>query len=197
MSEIFSEQLAAVATLALAILALATAWYARRAFKAQAAELADQVALSKEQTPVLKLQARELQKSLDEREREAEERRQGQASQVAAWFATAKIIAQGDEPWGATVLNASGLPVYDIRAGFYCIDEPVRGLGWTPVACGTSTEMHRVLPPGEKYHFFIPLDVRSQRTECNAEVYTVSITFTDAAGNRWERDPRGALKPLA
>ena len=26
-------------------------------------------------------------------------------------------------------------------------------------------------------------------------VYVVSISFTDAAGNRWERDPRGALIP--
>jgi hypothetical protein len=87
--------------------------------------------------------------------------------------------------------------VYDVRVAFYSIDEPVRGLGWTPVACGSSTEMLRVLPPGEQYHFFIPQEVRSQRSECNADVYAVSVTFTDAAGNRWERDPRGALKPLA
>lgn len=114
---------------------------------------------------------------------------------MAAWFSTAQVFAVGDEPWGATVRNASGLPVYDIRVGFYYIDEPVRGLGWTPVACGTSPEMLRVLPPGEKYHFYIPPDVRSQRTDCNADVYAVSIMFTDAAGNKWEHDPRGALKP--
>jgi hypothetical protein len=32
--------------------------------------------------------------------------------------------------------------------------------------------------------------------ECNDKVYVVSIWFTDAAGSRWERDPRGALNPL-
>jgi len=27
------------------------------------------------------------------------------------------------------------------------------------------------------------------------DVYAVGIRFTDAAGNQWERDPRGALIP--
>ena len=31
--------------------------------------------------------------------------------------------------------------------------------------------------------------------EVSDSVYAVSIEFTDAAGNRWERDPRGALVP--
>jgi hypothetical protein len=31
------------------------------------------------------------------------------------------------------------------------------------------------------------------KRSCSDKVYTVSITFTDAAGNRTEREPRGAL----
>ena len=32
-------------------------------------------------------------------------------------------------------------------------------------------------------------------SEVSDSVYAVSIEFTDASGNRWERDPRGALVP--
>lgn len=211
MSEIFAAQLTAVANAVLAAFAIVTAGLAFLAWRKQSREVSDQAEMlglqrrqleaqredSARQAGVLELQAADLRESLKERERDAQERREGQAASVAAWFAEGQPLAWGDDPWGATARNASALPVYDIRAGFYCIDEPVRGLGWTSVACGTSTEMLRVLPPGETYHFFIPLDVRSQRTECSADVYAVGITFTDAAGNRWERDPRGTLKPLS
>jgi hypothetical protein len=78
----------------------------------------------------------------------------------------------------------------------YYIHEPARGRPWEPVSHGTSIETVRVIPPGDERHILIPADVRAQLAECNDEVYAVSVTFTDAAGNRWERDPRGALKPL-
>ena len=42
MSEIFAEQLGAVATAVLAVFAIVTAWYARRAFLKQAKEVSDQ-----------------------------------------------------------------------------------------------------------------------------------------------------------
>ena len=31
--------------------------------------------------------------------------------------------------------------------------------------------------------------------EVTDRTYVVSVEFTDAAGSRWERDPRGALNP--
>jgi hypothetical protein len=46
-------------------------------------------------------------------------------------------------------------------------------------------------------HLSTPSDVRAQIGECNDDVYAVSITFADAAGNRWERDARGALNSLS
>jgi len=105
MSEIFAEQLTAVATAVLGLFAIVTAWYARRAFLKQSTEVSDQAEMldlqrgqlaeqektSAKQAEVLGLQAKELQGSLEEREREAEERRRGQASMVATWFAWAPI----------------------------------------------------------------------------------------------------------
>lgn len=77
--------LTAGATTALALLAAATAWFARKAFLAQSDEvrtlkrqLEDQQALSAKQTPVLELQAQELTESLAERKREADERHRAQ-----------------------------------------------------------------------------------------------------------------------
>jgi hypothetical protein len=54
-------------------------------------------------------------------------------------------------------------------------------------------EKIRVLPPRTDRFIEIPEQVRNQMSEVSDSVYAVSIEFTDAAGNRWERDPRGAL----
>ena len=60
----------AIATGILAIFAVVTAWYARKAFREQSeevrtlkAQLEDQEGLNAKQTPVLELQAKELQES--------------------------------------------------------------------------------------------------------------------------------------
>jgi len=52
-----------------------------------------------------------------------------------------------------------------------------------------------VLPPQKDRFVEIPEQVRNMLDEVSDSVYAVSIEFTDAAGNRWERDPRGALVP--
>ena len=49
----------------------------------------------------------------------------------------------------------------------------------------------------DERHVMIPNEILIQFVQCSNSIYTVSIWFTDAAGNRWERDARGALKPLA
>jgi hypothetical protein len=41
----------------------------------------------------------------------------------------------------------------------------------------------------------IPEQVRDMIDQVDDSIYVVSVEFTDAAGNRWERDPRGALVP--
>lgn len=163
------------------------------------AQLEDQRKASAAQAEVLELQGADLRESLEERKREAEDRRQAQAAQVSAWFAWDRVLdalIPGDD-WGATVRNASGLPIFDLRIGFDWISEQPGGQGWVASPHGSLPQPIRILPPGSTRHFQIPAQVRSQDPRCDDEVIAVSITFTDAAGNRWERDPRGALKPLS
>jgi hypothetical protein len=203
-------------TLALAVLAFVTAALAFLAWRKQAREVSDQAEMldlqrrqleaqrddSAKQAAVLELQAADLRKSIEDRERAERERHESQATGVAAWFAWAPPTSgaggplSGASAWGATIRNASSLPVFDVSVFFHHIEEPVAGRGWTPVPAGSATAPVRVLPPMDEKHVMIPQAVRNQLQQCNDSVYTVSIWFTDASGNRWERDARGALKPL-
>lgn len=58
---------------------------------------------------------------------------------------------------------------------------------------GGPVERIRVLPPQSDRFVAIPRNVLSQMNDINDSTCVVSIEFTDAAGNHWERDPRGAL----
>lgn len=115
--------LTAIGAVVLAVFAVVTAWYARRAFRGQSDQLGilkdqleDQKALNARQTPVFELQARELQESLDERKREAEEQRRAQASMVFIWeHADTARTAGGVEVPAVTAhaVNTSDQPLYD------------------------------------------------------------------------------------
>src|SRR5438045_181067 len=65
----------AIATAGLLAGAIITAVYAIKAFGAQSQQLKDQRELNAKQTRVLELQATELRESIDERKRDADERR--------------------------------------------------------------------------------------------------------------------------
>jgi hypothetical protein len=60
---------------------------------------------------------------------------------------------------------------------------------------GGPVERIRVLPPQQDRFVEIPQQVSDMLDQVNDNVYAVGIEFTDGAGNRWERDPRGALVP--
>ena len=211
MSLLFATQLTAIATAVLAVFAILTGIYAIRAFRKQSKETNDQAKMLKVQSDrlevyrtqvdeqreindargkVLELQAREIRASLEQRERSADEERRSQAVRVTAWFA--------EDPkglWGARVCNESDLPVVDIRTFFNFIAEKWPGGDWEPQLRGGPVEKIRLLPPRTDRFIKIPEQVRNQMSEVSDSVYAVSIEFTDAAGNRWERDPRGALVP--
>lgn len=111
MSEIFAEQLTAVANIVLAAFAIVTAALAGLAFRKQSREVSDQAAMlelqrrqlaeqektSAKQAEVLELQGRELRESIDERKREAEDKSRAQAAQVTAWFAWAQVTGAAME----------------------------------------------------------------------------------------------------
>jgi hypothetical protein len=162
--------------------------------------------INEKQTTVLGLQAEELSESLAERKRQAEQQRRAQASQVAAWF------GQGDVPlpiavamragapavtaaWGAWIRNESALPALSVRVFFnYIHAETAVSEDWQAVMRGGPVSMIRVLPPRTERFVEIPDEVRTKIPECDESVYAVSMEFMDAAGIRWVRDARGALK---
>jgi hypothetical protein len=218
--------LTAVATVVLAVFAIFTAAYARKAFREQSREVAaieqqvkdeqevtrqqaellkvqsgqlglqrqqleDQRAAGARQAEVLDLQAAELRESLEERKRDAGERKRAQAAQVTAWF-----TLTSDKTWAAVIRNASELPILDVRTFFHYVAEKWQGGDWDTRPLGGPTERIRVLPPQQDRPVWIPENVWSQMTEVSDNNYVVSIEFTDAAGNRWERNSRGALNPL-
>jgi hypothetical protein len=201
-SIILATWITAVATGLLAIFAVVTAWYARKAFREQSEEVStlkeqvkDQQDLNAKQTPVLELQARELRESLDELKREAEDQRRSQANKVAAWIDSREITYQDQDPavvWGAVVRNASDLPIVDVRVYFYYISDPGTGAPWEPKLRGPSVQI-RVIPPLTDRFVVIPEEITRSIGKVSDVTSAVRIHFTDAAGSYWQRSPRGAL----
>ena len=165
----------------------------------QGQQLADQERVNDEQVRLMVLQEHELRASRDGREREAGERREAQARQVAAWFGSRNLLSAHRLAWGAFIRNASLLPVFDVRVSFYFVQElgpnrvDSRGLSWYPVDRGGPIEPIRVVPPDERKFVEIPQSTREMIDQCNEQTYVVAIHFTDAAGIRWVRDGRGEL----
>lgn len=195
----FPGWIAAAATAGLLIGAGATVHFARKAFGAQSQQLADQQAINTRQADVLDLQVKELEASLAQRRVDAERERRAQANQVAAWFGPEPggiVVAEGPVEWGALIRNDSGLPIVNTRVSFHFVaaDSPA-SLNWKPIFRGGPPERIRVIPPHSERFVRIPEDIRRQIKACDDTVYVVSIEFGDAAGNYWERNPRGALIP--
>jgi hypothetical protein len=208
----------AIGTALLAIFAILTTIYAVRAFRKQSQEVSDGRELIGQQKDMLQvqsdrlevyrgqvdeqremnakyrealdLQAREIRASLEQRERAGEEERRSQAAQVTAWFDQTP-----GKTWAGHIRNASDLPIFDVRTFFHYVAEKWHGGDWDPQMLGGPVEKIRVLPPQQDRFVPIPENVWSQMTDVSVNSHVVSIEFTDAAGNHWERDPRGALVP--
>src|SRR5216683_2945078 len=207
MSVDLSGEITAIATAVLAVFAIVTAWYARRAFLKQSQEVSDQASMlqiqsaqlseqqrgGERQAEVLALQADELRESLKQRERDTDDRRRGQAARVAAWFGFHE--SGGGRGWGAIVRNGSDLPILNVRTFFHRVREDQPGGDWEFSSLEPGpVETIRVMPPNQDHFVRIPADfVVGTVPKQISDTWVVSVEFTDAAGNRWERDPRGAL----
>ena len=205
MSLIFATQLTAVATAILAAFAIVTAWYARRAFREQSREVRaieqqvkDAQELSRQQAELLTVQSGQLELQRQQLDDQREAQRRSQAAKVTAWLD--KVSRMTGEPtgragaWGARIRNASDLPIFDVQAFFHHTHETRPGGEWEPVMRGATEEKIRVFPPQTDRFVMIPEQVRTMMDFID-QTLVVSIEFTDAAGNCWERDPRGALIP--
>ena len=208
MSLIFATQLTGAATAALAVFAIVTAWYARKAFLKQSKEVSDQASMleiqseqlaeqrkvNTEQIRVLALQASELRGSLEERTRDTAERRRAQASRVFIWTETGPDPRLTDAqiekgvPWRETVTahvnNTSDQPIY-------CAE-----LVWddssTPLAEVAGRSGAERLPV-----FLLPGSDAAQTRQAGPETRAVVLRFRDAAGVIWLRGPEGDLVDLS
>jgi hypothetical protein len=204
----------AICTAVLAVGAIVTAVFAILAFRTQSDELVtlqkqskdsaeqldlqraqieDQQALNQEQIKVLGLQALELAESLTERKTEAENARRTQAAKVTAWFGYRDREDRTSDP-GAVIRNGSDLPILDVRVFFHWVNERSDGT-WTSANRGGPVERVRVIAPEHQVFVQMPEQIRTMTAEVNEQVYVVSLEFTDAAGQRWVRDPHAGLVP--
>lgn len=160
--------------------------------------------------------AYELLRVEQERDRLAESERaeqrladqRAQASKVAAWFGTWQSEgtfydgqgARPTAPWpraGAIVRNASDLPVHQVRVSFCIPLDPAGGLDWRGAVRYSPPALTALAPPGD-LHVEFPDGIRgSVQAEGDDGAWLVAIEFTDAAGNRWVREPLGRLEPLS
>lgn len=205
----------AICTAVLAVGAIVTAVFAILAFRTQSdelitlqrqakdsaeqldlqrAQIAGQQAFNHEQVKVLALQAQELSESLAERKAEAEKAQRAQAAKVTGWFGYRNILERTSEGAGAVIRNGSDLPILDVRVFFHWVNEQFDGT-WTAANRGGPVERVRVIPPEDERFVEMPEQIRAMTTEVNDHVYVMSLEFTDAAGQRWVRDPHGALVP--
>jgi hypothetical protein len=133
MSLIFATQLSAVATLALTMLALATAWYARKAFRKQS-----------EEVRVL----------LEQNERDIQERRMAQAVRI---FLGSEPGTSGSLVHYAR--NASDFPVYSANIWYWESSgiSPGNVAGHDPlgVIMPDKTLSGTAIPPGERKYAFL------------------------------------------
>jgi arabinogalactan oligomer / maltooligosaccharide transport system substrate-binding protein len=106
--------------------------------------------------------------------------RRGQAALVSAWWGA----RESNGEWGAHVRNASEAPVYQAHLTVLNPDDP---------ASAAKIELP-VLPPSEaaSFHPVVDHTVGDREFECRT-----TLTFTDAAGVRWQRDAYGRLVELA
>jgi hypothetical protein len=199
MSVDLSGEITAIATAVLAVFAIVTAWYARRAFlkqskevsdqaemlRVQSGQLAEQRKINAEQVKVLALQADELRESLAERKREAYDRKRAQASRVFieeerhSYINDRQVITGGSAWIGLKVMNGSDEPVYEAELRWH--------LGTAPHGDPDPEPIGTVMPHQ---------DVAKRRVfpqDANLEICGAILTFRDAAGIKWTRSPDGDL----
>jgi hypothetical protein len=194
----WTDALTAWATVALAILAGATAVLAFLAWLKQSKEVGDQAEmlrvqaeqlvedkkLNTEQIRVLGLQAKELGQVAADRDREAEERRRAQAEQVYIWQAPPtehNAIGQPPEKTvQATLVNNSQLPVFNVRTRWM-----IGGTFWAGM-----TRRAAPLMPEE-----VDTAVAVVPAEVDLDDLIAIAFFRDRAGRPWRTYADGRLEP--
>jgi hypothetical protein len=85
--------------------------------------------------------------------------------------------------------------ILDVRTFFHRVVAKWQGGDWDAEMLGGPPERILVVPLQADRFIAVPANVRSQMHDITEREYVVSVEFTDAVGNRGERDPHGALVP--
>lgn len=192
MSVDLSGEITAIATAVLAVFAVVTALFAFLAWRGQSGQLkllkkqvTDQGEVNIEQLKVLKLQAPDLQESIDERKRDREQRHRDQASRVLFWEDRAHEHVSAERGFSASITayatNTSDLPVYGLEIRWHRGTAPWGGPDYLPdLMPGDTKEFSRTFPPD------LPDSV-------DRSLFGAVLRFRDAAGARWLRGADGQL----
>lgn len=141
---------------------------------------------------MLKLQAEELEQSLDERRQDREQRQREQASRVfmlERWGPPVPRVDQGKASPGETlapsvtveVHNTSNRPIYELRISWQL----------SGVLYG-QWERPQPLMPGDEDAWNEPIPTGATR-----EVFSAVTYFRDAARVTWRLQPDGHLDPIS
>jgi len=200
MSLIFATQLTAVATAVLAVFAVATAYYARRAFLKQSQEVSaierqvsDQEKLTQQQAELLKVQSDQLQLQRQQLEDQRRERRRAQASRVllsAMPYTEPGTSKPADLISVVTVRieNTGDQPIYRLiflwRDGDGEWNDPIDPPDLV------------ILMPGEPYerNFSISPGLPCMSYLLDTSLIGEAVVFRDAAGAHWRLYSDGRLR---
>ncbi|MCX5066684.1 hypothetical protein OOJ91_12420 [Micromonospora lupini] len=150
---------------------------------------------------VYKIESGRDRRAEDERRERALDERQGQASLVSVWFdkettnATPRLgrVQWPMTTWGAHILNASTLPIYDVLIffRFFGLLDTWTG-GQVPVVPPHKRDVQEVLPQ----EMWDLIRLRYPHGIDGLNVVRVAMEFRDSAGRRWHRDWDGVLSEL-
>jgi type II secretory pathway pseudopilin PulG len=196
----------AVATAVLAMLAVVTAWYARKAFREQSREVAaieqqvkDEQEVTRQQAELLKVQSEQLELQRRRFEQDQTDQRRAQASSI--YFTITIIWAGGDElgdPFAdppdpapspiprypkslfVRVVNTSDLPVYDLAINWRVGTEP-----WGDASTADVLHPKDGIDSTREFPGNVPSPFE--------QLYGAVVRFRDAAGVHWLLQPGGWL----
>jgi hypothetical protein len=178
--------LTAIGTVVLAVFAVVTAWYVRKAFREQFKEVRaieqqveDGRKVAKQQADLLKIQSDQLELQQRQFDQDQVGRRRAQAAQVFILIDSANRL-QAQTTLKAVAHNTSSQPVYDLWVQWRTDDGEF----------GTPEVRPQLLPDTmEPFEQTWTADAGISGTD-------VSLDFRDAAGLRWRTTGRGILTEL-
>jgi hypothetical protein len=198
MSSDLSAEITAIATVVLAIFAIVTAWYARRAFLKQSQEVLaierqvkDQEVLTRQQAELLEIQSGQLEVQRQQLNDQRAEQRRAQASRIliSAEPRPDPRTSNSTDPISATfvtVRNTSLQPIYDLRFLFREADGE-----WTQLS--DPPDQAEVLLPGEHYEYPFSVEIPYVNFMLDPSLVGAGVIFRDASGVHWRLYSDGRL----